>query len=93
MNYQTSFWDTCPQTGRESFVEVLLFRDEAPADWVEYWGHQLRLPATMEVDIISVWRDGVLWLDYPERIASEVSTHDWEPLFIELIPYQERQRA
>lgn len=77
MNYSTSFYYPCPVAGQEVLVEVFLFRDEAPADYLEYWGTQLPLPATNEVHITAVFRDGKIWEDYPDTIEKEIYSYEW----------------
>jgi len=78
MRYFTTFFYECPATGQEYTLEVHFSREEEPADQVEYWGQMIYLPASEEIEITTVFRDGDLWEDYPNIIEQEIYTHDWE---------------
>ena len=79
MDYLTRFYCPCPDTGKEIFVEVHFFRDEFPADRLEYWGSLVALPPTNEVHLTAVFRDGKTWEDYPNSLEEEIYSHHWEP--------------
>lgn len=85
MTYYTRFYGECPRpsggqatTDMEFEIEIIFSCDEEESR-ESFWGFPVALPASNEIEILEVFKDGAEWFDYPDSITNKLHDVDWTP--------------
>ena len=78
MNYYTSFYDECPTTEMEFEVEII-FSCAEEEERESFWGFPVSVPASNEIEIFEVFKNGEEWFDYPDSITKRLHDEEWTP--------------
>ncbi len=78
MTYCTHFYAECSATAMEFEIEIIFTCDEEEEREM-FWGFPVSMPASGEVDIVEVFKNGEEWLDYPDAITKQLYDHEWTP--------------
>ena len=78
MTYFIHFYEECPATGMDIEIEIHFTCDEKE-DQENFWGCLVSVPASRQIEIQKVLRNGENWFGYSESIIDEIHKHDWIP--------------
>jgi len=85
MTYYTCFYSECsrPSVGQaatdlESEIEII-FTCEEEKSQETFWGFPVAVPASNEIEILEVFRDGKEWFDCPDSITNQLHDEEWTP--------------
>jgi hypothetical protein len=76
MTYCTHFYAECPATAMDIEIEII-FTCEEEEETEIFWGYPVNMPASGEVEIVEVFKDGKKWMDYSDVITTELHNHEW----------------
>lgn len=78
MTYYTSFYCACPATDMEFEIEIIFSCDEEESRET-FWGFPVAVPASNEIEILEVFKDGEEWTEYPDDITNKLHDEEWTP--------------
>ena len=76
MTYFIHFYEECPATGIDIRIEIYFTCDEKE-DQENFWGYLVSVPASRQIEIQKVLRNGEAWYGYPDSMTDEIHKHDW----------------
>ena len=79
MTYFIHFYEECPATGMDIEIEITFTCDEEEEQEI-FWGFPVSVPASNNIEILEVVKNGKTWNSYPDSITDEIQKHDWEPM-------------
>jgi hypothetical protein len=85
MNYYTSFYCACPCQGARQETTEIEFEVEVIFSCAEeeekefFWGFPVSMPASFDIEILEVFKNGEEWLDYPDFITKQLHDEEWTP--------------
>ena len=79
MTYFIHFYEECPATGMDIEIEITFTCDEEEEQEF-FWGFPVSVPASNNIEILEVVKNGETWNSYPDSITDEIHKHDWEPM-------------
>ena len=79
MKYLIHFYEECPATGMDIEIEITFTCDEEEEQEI-FWGFLVAVPASNNIEILEVVKNGVTWNEYPDSITDKIHKYDWEPV-------------
>jgi hypothetical protein len=76
MIYCTHFYAECPATAMDIEIEIIFTCDEEEEREM-FWGYPVAVPASGEIEIVEVFKNGVEWFDYSDSITKQLYNHEW----------------